>query len=54
MPTQPLTHDQVAILEAKFNENPKPCTEEKKAVAQQIGLSLQRVVVRIHRTACPE
>lgn len=42
-----LTQDQIAILEDQFKGKPKPCTEFKKQLASQIGLSLQRVNVSL-------
>ena len=40
-----LTTDQTNILEAKFQQDPKPPTDTKKELAQKIGLTLDKVNV---------
>lgn len=41
-----LSSDQIQVLNDHFAEKPKPGTEVKKQLAEQLGLSLQRVNVR--------
>ena len=41
-----LTTEQTNILEAKFQADPKPPTDTKKEIAQNIGLPLDKVNVR--------
>lgn len=40
-----LTAEQTNILEAKFQQDPKPPTDTKKELAQKIGLTLDKVNV---------
>ena len=40
-----LTTEQTNILEAKFQQDPKPPTDTKKEIAQSIGLPLDKVNV---------
>lgn len=42
-----LTPEQIAVLEDNFKVKPKPGTDFKKQLAAKIGLSLQRVNVRL-------
>ena len=41
-----LTQEQITILEQEFSQLPKPSTDFKKQLADQIGLTLARVNVR--------
>ena len=46
-PTAPrLSRDQIRVLEDHFKKKPKPGTEAKKRLAEQLELSTSRVIVR--------